>query len=76
MTVTVCTGLPLVPAPVIVSVYVPEGVVRAVVMLSFELVPVVVVGLDENVPVTPDGKPLRVKPTWPVKPFTRVIVIE
>ena len=66
------TRLPLVP--VIVSVYVPEVAERDVVMLSVELVPVVDWG--ENVPAAPDGKPPRVKPTVPVKPFKRVIVIE
>ena len=74
MTVTVWTRLP--PVPVMVSVYKPAGVVRAVVMLSFELVPVVVVELGENVPVGPDGKTPRENVTAPLKPFTRVIVIE
>ena len=74
MTLTVWTRPPL--FPVMVSVYGPEGVVRVVVMLSFELVPVLLVGLGENVPVGPDGETPREKMTWPLKPFTRVIVIE
>ena len=70
------TRLPLVPVPVIVSVYVPEAAEPVLAMDNVELVPVVVVGLGKNVPVTPDGKPLREKVTAPLKPFTRVIVIE
>jgi hypothetical protein len=66
--------LPLVP--VIVSVYVPDGAERVVEMLSFELVPVVEVGFGENVPVTPDGRALTLKPTEPAKPPVRVMVIE
>ena len=60
--------------PVIVRVYVPTGVVPEVVTVSVELPepPEIDVGL--NVPVVPEGKPLTVKATAPVNPFTAVAV--
>ena len=69
--VAVCVSVPL--APVTVSVYAPAGVVPAVVTLSVEVPePVTVVGL--NVPVAPEGNPVTLRETAPLKPFTAVTV--
>ena len=67
VTVAVCVIAPLVP--VMVSVGLPEGVLMLVVTVSVEGVPALMeVGL--NTAVAPVGRPLMVKPTVPVKPFT------
>ena len=64
--VALCVRLPLVP--VIVIVYVPVGVLEAVVTLSAEdPEPVTEVGL--NVPVAPVGSPVTLNVTAPLKPL-------
>jgi len=60
-------SVPLVP--VMVSVGLPVGVLLPVCTVKVALPePVTEVGL--NVPVAPLGKPLTLKPTAPVKPFS------
>ncbi len=72
VTVVECVRLPLVP--VIVSVYVPAGVVEAVETDKVEFPePATEVGL--KLPVAPLGKPLTLRFTVPVKPFTAVMVV-
>jgi hypothetical protein len=66
-TVTICVSDPLVP--VIVRFELPPGVVAEVVTVSVELpLPVIEAGLNDA--VAPVGKPLALKLTVPVKPFT------
>jgi hypothetical protein len=63
--VVLWTRLPLVP--VIANVYVPVGVVVAVVTVSVDVPePLTEVGL--NVPVAPVGKPVTLNVTVPLKP--------
>ena len=69
--VEVWTRLPLVP--LIVNVYVPVGVVDAVLTVSVEVPePVTEVGL--NVPVAPVGNPLTVNATELLNPPVAVTV--
>ena len=65
--VVVCVKLPL--APVIVSVYVPTGVL---VLVVTESVDEVVAGFGVKLPVAPAGRPLAVNATWPVNPLIGV----
>ena len=58
-------------APVIVRGYVPVGVVVAVVTARVDEP---VAGFGVNVPVAPPGRPLTLRPTWPLKPPVGVIV--
>ena len=67
--VVVCIRLPL--TPVMVSVYVPAGVVLAVVTDSED---VEVVGLVVKVPFAPVGSPLMLNVTWPENPLLGVTV--
>jgi len=54
--------------PVIVKLYVPAGVVLLVFTVNVdEPLPVTLVGV--NVGLAPDGRPLTLKPTVPLKPF-------
>ena len=73
-TVVEFTKAPLVP--VMVSVYVPAGVLYAVVTLRVEvcapLVMTTVFGV--KVPVAPEGKPDTLMVTFPVKPLVGVTV--
>ena len=67
LTFAVCVKLPLVP--VMVSGYVPSGVVALVVTVSVELPdPVTVVGTKLG--VAPAGSPLALSVTTPLKPST------
>lgn len=69
--VALCVSAPLVP--VIVSVFVPVGVVASVVTDSVDVPePVMEGGL--NVPVASAGKPVTPSETAPLKPFTAVTV--
>jgi hypothetical protein len=71
VTLVVWVRLPLVP--VMVSGYVPTGVVELVVTVRVELpVPLTVAG--EKLAVAPAGSPLAVNVTTPVKPFKAPIV--
>ncbi len=72
VTVAVCDRLPLVP--VIVSVYVPAGVVVAVETVRVEL-PEVVTDAGLKLAVAPVGSPLTLRFTVPVKPFRALIVV-
>lgn len=72
VTVPVCARVPLVP--VIVNVYVPAGVVVAVVTDSAELPePETDAGL--RLAVAPVGSPLTLKFTVSVKPFSALTVV-
>ena len=64
VTVAVCVWEPEVP--VTTSVYCPGAAVELAVSVSVVLD---VVGLGENVPVTPLGSPLTEKFTLPVNPY-------
>src|SRR5574340_736856 len=75
VTLVVCVRAPSVP--VMVRVYVPVGVVGAVVTVRVELEAlgdVTVTGLGLNVPLAPVGKPLTLKVTVPLYPFKGVAV--
>jgi hypothetical protein len=61
------------PVPVMVMVKEPGGVALGTGIVSTLLFPVVEGGLKLG--VTPDGNPLALKVTLPVKPPARVIVI-
>ena len=63
--------LPLVA--VMVSVYVPVGVLVLVLIVRVDEVPepVIVCGLNEA--VAPEGRPETLRPMVPVNPFTRVM---
>ena len=65
VTVVVCVRLPLVP--VIVSVKVPVGVFELVETLIVLLPEPPVTGFGLNVALTPDGRPLALRVTLPVK---------
>ena len=65
--VVVRVKLPL--TPVIVSVYVPTGVL---VLVITESVAEVVAGFGVKLPVAPAGRPLAVNATWPVNPLIGV----
>ena len=65
--VVVRVKLPL--TPVIVSVYVPTGVL---VLVITESVAEVVAGFGVKLPVAPAGRPLTVNVTWPVNPLIGV----
>ena len=67
--VVVRVKLPL--TPVIVSVYVPTGVL---VLVVTESVDEVVAGYGVKLLVAPAGNPLTVNVTWPVNPLIGVIV--
>ncbi len=68
--VVCCVSEPLVPVTVILTGDEGTGALAAAVNVSVlaPLAPVTVAGL--NVAVTPVGKPLTLRPTSPVKPFT------
>jgi len=66
---TVCVRLPL--TPVTVKGYDPAGVV---VLVVTERAEVEVAGLGLKVPLAPEGSPLTLNVTWPVKPLVGVIV--
>ena len=71
VTVVLCTKLPLVP--VIVSVFVPAGVVVEVVTVNVEEPePVTVAGL--KLPLAPVGKPLTLHVTVPLNPLIALAV--
>jgi hypothetical protein len=73
VTVVLCVRVPLVP--VMVSVYVPAGVLLAVVTASVELPePVTEVGV--KLPLAPLGNPLALRLTVPVNPFSAPTVTE
>ena len=72
MTVVLCTKLPLVP--LIVSVEVPTGVDREVVIVS-ELLPELLTEVGVKVAAAPEGRPLTDKLTDPLKPFRAVTVV-
>ena len=65
--VVVRVKLPL--TPVIVSVYVPTGVL---VLVVTESVDEVVAGFGVKLPLAPAGRPLTVNATWPVNPLVGV----
>ena len=67
--VVVRVKLPL--TPVIVSVYVPTGVL---VLVVTESVDEVVAGFGVKLPLAPAGNPLTVNPTWPVNALIGVMV--
>jgi hypothetical protein len=67
--VTVVEWLKLPLVPVMVSVAVPIGVLRFVVMVSV-LDPDPVIELGLKVAVARDGSPLTLRPTVPVNPFS------
>ena len=67
----VCVSVPLVP--VTVTVAFPAGVLPLVVIVRVE-VPEVVTDIGENEATAPVGKPVAVKLTAPVKPFSAPIV--
>jgi hypothetical protein len=66
----VIVGLP--PLPVTVKAYVPFATAREAVTVRVVELPVA--GLGENVPVTPEGKPLTDMFSGEVNPPTRLIV--
>jgi hypothetical protein len=68
-TVAVCVRLPL--TPIIVSVYVPAGVLALVVTASVD---VVVAGFALKLPVAPVGSPLTLSVTALAKPPVGLIV--
>ena len=72
VTGAVCTSVPL--APVMVRVELAAGVLLAVVTVRVEVpvLPVIVLGL--KLAVAPVGKPVTVRATSPVSPFTAVLV--
>ena len=72
MTVAECDKLPSVP--VIVRVYVPVGVVVAVETVSVEL-PEVVTDAGLKLAAAPLGKPVTLRFTVSVKPFSAPIVV-
>jgi hypothetical protein len=72
VTVVLCTKLPLVP--LIVSVDVPTGVEREVVIVS-ELVPELLTDVGVKVAVAPAGRPVTEKVTVPLNPFKAVTVL-
>jgi hypothetical protein len=72
VTVAECDRLPSVP--VIVRVYVPVGVVVAVETVSVEL-PEVETDAGLKLAVAPVGKPLRLRFTVSVKPFSAPMVV-
>jgi hypothetical protein len=83
VTVVLCVkppvdGLPLPYVPFRVSVYVPAGVVRLLVVivavLVFAAVPLSETGVGETEHVAPVGAPLQASPTLPVKPLSGVKV--
>ena len=63
-------GVP--PLPVTVKGYVPARVEALTVILSVDVLPDA--GLGVKTGVAPEGRPLMVKVTGELKPFTRVIV--
>jgi hypothetical protein len=67
--VAVCVSVPL--TPVIVSVYVPIGVL---VLVVTESVDDPVAGFGVKLPLAPLGCPLTLRVTWPVKPPVGLIV--
>ena len=67
--VVVCVRLPL--TPVMLRVYVPAGVVVAVVTDKDE---VEVVGFVLKLPFVPLGSPLTLKVTWPENPLLGLTV--
>ncbi len=67
VTVTVCDVLPLVP--VTVSVYVPAGVEALVETVSAEDPEPPVTGFGLKLEEAPEGNPLRLNDTLPVKPL-------
>src|ERR1700716_1015556 len=67
----VSVRLPLVP--VMLSGYVPTGVLATVVMFNVEVVPGA--GLGVNDPAAPDGSPITVKLTGPLNPPVGVMEI-
>lgn len=70
VTVAVWVRLPL--APVMVSVYVPAGVVEEVVTFRVEdPAPLIEAGL--KLPEAPVGNPLTLNATLPLKPFCAVV---
>ena len=71
LTVAVCVSPP--PVPVTVTLAVPVAAVLEAVKVSALLVPVAGVGLNDA--VTPLGKPLAVKATPVVNPFSLVTVM-
>jgi hypothetical protein len=73
VTVVLCVRVPLVP--VMVSVYVPAGVLLAVVTARDE-VPEPVTEVGVKLPLAPLGNPLALSVTLPVNPFNAPTVTE
>jgi hypothetical protein len=72
--VTVVACVALVPVPVTVTVYVPGGVVPAVVIVIVELLPAVTaVGLNDA--VAPAGRPLALRLTFCAEPLVTAVEI-
>ena len=69
MTLVVWVRPPLVPVIVIVAR------VRSALEAVTENVEDELAGLGENEPLTPPGRPLALRETWPEKPFFGVTVI-
>ena len=67
--VVLCVRVPL--TPVMVSVYVPAGVL---VLVVTEKVEEVVAGFGLKLPLAPLGSPLTLRVTWPTKPPVAPIV--
>ena len=68
MTVVVWVRFGLVLVPVIVSVYVPAGVLELVVTLRVLLPEPPVIGFGLKLPLAPEGSPLTLNVTLPLKP--------
>ncbi len=66
----VCVALGFVLAPVIVRVKLPAATPLVVVMFKVEDPAPPLIELELNVPAAPEGKPLTLSATFPVKPFT------